>query len=309
MPNNNCSNCTNLAGCTAYCQRRAGKNIDDFMKRIDFIETDIGDMHKDQSLGNLTVFGVQVDGEGLSVTSMLTSNSDVKVSLDEKIGSFAGDSPYALIKLYYQYSGADSKECNDAVSNLRKFNSVHIVPVTFKPGTEVECKHPGFDRRGHKSATTIKAVKVSLDKDTGELVGIFLAPAQNTENGSSYIKMKLSDYGTEWTIPGLEKSLRASDIDRRLIKVDNIGLIKPIEVYCGDYLVAIDGQYMYLRKPEATYIVGHWGYSGLQLDDVAGHQLTESKACQYIVEHAKFIEKHRRFIVPYGFTKPNHIDL
>ena len=187
-------------------------------------------------------------------------------------------------------------------------NSNKTIPTPFKPGTDVEVIYTEFGGKSNKIATNANLIKWTLDK-SGVLRGIIIADVGRNEDGSSYAKLKLSEYGETWFLPNIERNLKTSDITREAIKMTDIGLILPVEVRSKDTAIAVDSQHMYINKNGMDFIIGDWTASGMKVYSEFSSKLTKDKAFKKMETYLKFIEKHRRFIIPYGLAEPNVINV
>ena len=306
-----CPNCSGLDACTKYCPIRVGENIVNFVNSIDCVETHIGEFRKGSDYGvdtAMMVSGYMLE-KGSSPIDLITSISANGVVLQGKFKDYLGMTPAQLLKEYSKYNNLSKPVQNKASESLNKFNSNRIIPTPFKPGADVEVVYITFDGKSKKVTTNANLIKWMLNRQSGELEGLIIADAGKTEDGSPYVKVKLSDYGNTWFLPNIERNLKTSEITREAIKMTNVGLILPIEVTHGATTIAVDSQHMYLNKSGIDYIIGTWSATGMVENKEFTDVLSKDKAYKRMLSYMKFIEKHRRFIIPYGLIEPNHIDI
>lgn len=305
-----CQSCCGIESCTKYCPIRVGENIVNFVNNLDCVETSIGDIrtnNRGNSNETLIVSGYMLE-KGSNPIDIITVLSNSGSVLQGKLTDYLGMSPSQLLRAYTNYKELSKVVQNKAVEDLKKFNSNKTIPTPFKPGADIEVMYTGFDGKSRKITTNANLIKWTLDKN-GVLRGIIIADVGRNEDGSSYAKLKLSEYGTTWFLPNIERNLKTSDITREAIKMTDIGLILPIEVNSGDTTIAVDSQHMYINKNGVDFIIGNWTSSGMSVYSEFSSKLAKDKAFKKMESYLKFIEKHRRFIIPYGLIAPNIINI
>jgi hypothetical protein len=230
------------------------------------------------------------------------------MAVQGKFENYMGMTPTQLLKEYTKYRGISKNSQNKAVEELNKVNSNKIVPDTIKIGSEIECKYTGGDGRQHKATAKVNMIKFSVN-ESGRLVGTIMVDAGRFESSSTKVKLKYSEYGETWTLPKLEQNLKTSDITREIIKMNDNGLIHPIEISDGKNTIAIDSQHMYLVESKNCFIVGNWESSKIKISSEYADKVENTKAYKKFKQCLTYIDRHRRFIVPYGLSSANHIDV
>ena len=129
------------------------------------------------------------------------------------------------------------------------------------------------------------------------------------ENTGRMIHIPIVNYGTKIRIPSLERTLKSSELDRELIRMAPVGFIKPIVIEDSEYILALDGKYMYRITNDTACIVGMWKNSTLVSFMNGIESLSKSKAYKKLMNGIKYIDKHRRFMVPYGLFECNKINI
>ena len=309
-----CENCIGLESCLKYCDIRVGENIVNFVNGIDSVESKIGEIHSGKDFGGFSdikatdIFmttGITLH-KNYSPTNVITKAPTNGMVVQGKLGNCDGKSPIQLLKKYTSYCKLPAHVQNKAADDLKKFNSNRVIPTPFKAGTDIEVVHKGFDGKTTKTLTTVEQIKYNINT-AGALEGMILADVGRTDTGSSYAKVKLSEYGTSWFLPNLERNLKTSEITYEAIRMNNMGLIDAIEVTDGTNTIAVDSQHMYLAKKGSITIIGDWGDSGMKENPEIMGAVTKTKAYKKMKTYMRFIEKHRRFIIPYGLSEVNKI--
>ena len=305
-----CQSCCGIESCTKYCPIRVGENIVNFVNNLDCVETSIGDIRTD-TRGNtnetLIVSGYMLE-RGSNPIDVITVLSNSGSVLQGKLTDYLGMSPSQILKAYTNYKNLSKVVQTKAVEDLKKFNSNKTIPTPFKPGADIEVIFTGMDNKSRKITTNANLIKWKLD-ESGVLRGIIIADVGRNEDGTSYAKVKISDYGKTWFLPNIERNLKTSDITREAIKMTDIGLILPVEVSSKDTTIAVDSQHMYTNKNGVDFIIGDWTSSGMEVYPEFSSKLTNDKAFKTMGSYLKFIDKHRRFIIPYGLIAPNCINV
>ena len=307
-----CSSCSGLNNCTKYCPIRVGENIVNFVNNLDCMETSIGEFREDTAgkPGNksLVVNGIMVE-KGSTPINLMIRIEYSGTAIQSKMIDFLGMTPAQCLKTYTTYCKLNDQVQRKALKDFQRFNSNKIIPTPFKPGADIEVNHIGFDGKPKTVTTNANLTKWMIDKETGRLTGVIIARVGKTEDGSDYVKPKLSEYGINWFLPNIERNLKTSEITREAVRMNDIGLILPLEVSYGDVTLAVDSQHLYLNKNGYDYIIGTWGPNGMVENKEYTSSIDSNKAYKKMKSFMKYIEKHRRFIIPYGLAVPNHIDL
>ena len=306
-----CESCTNIEGCLKYCDIQMGKSIIDFVNGIDCIETKIGDFRDPTgSLDKGTVY--QVTGielvKGAANIDIITVLPSSGLSVQNKLSDYKGQTPTQYLKKYLVHCNMSKQVKDKSSEDLRKFNTFKIIPTPFHIGTDIEVVYTGFDKKSHKTYTNANMIKWALDEN-GKLCGYIIADIGRDEVGAKYTKVKLCDYGKTWFLPNIERNFNTSELKYDAIRMTNIGLIDPIEIHNKGLVLAMDSQHIYYIDDEDILIIGEWAAEGMKLHTGVSPKITKSPAFKKLKEISKFVEKHRRFIIPYGFAKSNIIEV
>lgn len=305
-----CDNCVGLDSCVKYCDIRVGENIVNFVNGIDSVESTIGELRAGEEFDRpgetIMVIGYEL-AKGSNPMTVYGTPPKNGVVLQGKLKDYNGSNPIQMLRKYTGYCKLPNPVQSKAMDDLKKFNSNKIIPTPFKVGADIEVIHKGFDNKSHRTLSNADFIKWRLD-GSGELVGTILVHVGRTDTGSNYAKVKFSEYGINWFLPNLERNLKTSEITYEAIRMSNLGLIDPIEVTDGKTTLAVDSQHMYLVKGSTITIVGDWTPNGMKENPEFMSSIHKTKAYKKLNTCMKFIEKHRRFIVPYGLSEANKLE-
>ena len=308
-PGKICKKCIGISECNKYCPISAGKNIANFIDDIDKTDTNIGDFRKDNpnKPETFVIMGIMLEkmSSPINIMKLLPSTG---ISIKGKLSDNWSLSPTQILKTYLDYTSVPKNEQQAAIDNLKRFNSAKVIPTPVKVGTDIEVTHVGSDNKKRKTVVNVRAVEWRLDLETGNLNGLIYTDISNSNTGAK-LKLNMEDYGSSWILPNIERNLKTAEIDRAAIKMLGTGLILPIEICSSDGVIVLDGQHMYLVKSDGAYIIGTWGQSGMVENTEITNSLISNKSYRKVKSIIKFVEKHRRFIIPYGLSSTNKITI
>lgn len=306
-----CTNCTGTDKCNKYCALQAGTNLVDFINGVDIIETQIGELREDSRTKKL---GLIVSGHIIETSGAPTyvlSDLSTSIDISGKFISYKHLAPQQILRTYLDSLDISSEAKENTLKTFKLFNSNRLLPLPIKPGAECEIVYS--DNTGKKTtiSTKVSSVRWGSDKQTGKLncfihcivdKGIF-------ENNTRVVKIPIVEYGENIKLPQLERTLKSSEMDRDLIKMNSVGFIKPIVVTDDKFSLGVDNQHLYRITDTSVFIIGNWK-NGKLVDFQGGTEpIQKSKAYKKIHNGMNYIEKHKRFIVPYGLFESNIIDL
>lgn len=306
-----CVKCIGIEKCNKYCALQAGTNLVNFINGVDIIETQIGDLREDSRTKKL---GLIVSGhiiESVGAPTYILSDLSTSIDISGKFISYKDMTPLQILKSYLDSLDASTELKENTIKTFKLFNSNRLLPLPIKPGSECEVVYT--DHNGKKATTNTKVTSVrwGSDKQTGKLScyihcivdkGIF-------ESNNRTVKVPITEYGENIKLPQLERTLKSSETDRDLIKMNPVGFIKPIVVTDNKFTLALDNQHLYRITDANAFIIGNWK-NGKIVDFQGGMEpIQKSKAYKKIHNGINYVEKHKRFIVPYGLFQENTIDL
>jgi hypothetical protein len=226
-----------------------------------------------------------------------------------KFISQGDESPLSMLKAYIDSLNVDREAKEIAILTFKKVNSNKLLPVPIKTGSECEIISEDSNGKQAVSVGKVRLVKWVTDKKTGKLNCTLFCDIEKGSFDAKVAKIPIVDYGERIRLPQIEHTLKSSELDRDFIKMTPIGFIKPIEVFDGKYTVAIDGQHIYRVQEDRIFIAGSWSGNKLVLNKEMSDSLQKTKAYKKIHSVINYIERHKRFIVPYGLCEANIIDL
>ena len=307
----NCGKCNGTnSKCNKYCHLRAGINLVDFINGVDVVETAIGELREDYRTKekSLIVCGHCIETYPSPVYLLTGLNTVIDVS--GKFRSYNGMTPVQIIKEYIKTLKMSDEGIKKSIETFNKFNSNKLVPNPIKPGMECEIEHGEGENR-KISNCIVEQVCWTTNKQSKKLECTVscLVDKGMLENTGRMIHIPIVEYGTKIRIPSLERTLKSSELDRELIRMAPLGFIKPIVIEDSEYTLALDGKYMYRITNDTACIVGMWKNSTLVSFMNGIESLSKSKAYKKLMNGIKYIDKHRRFMVPYGLFECNKINI
>ena len=306
-----CSNCIGPDKCNKYCVLQIGTNLINFINGVDVVETEIGEFKTgtDRKKMEFIVSGHMVENNANPILIL----SDLTTSIDAsgKFTQCGGFSTQQILRMYLNTLKI-TKETKDNVLELfKKFNSSRLLPVPLKPGAEctITCEENGF--RVTDEPARISVVRWLPDKKTGKLECSLICSLEKKmyEPGNKSFIIPIIEYGTSIRLPQIERTLKSSEMDRELIKMTDVGFIKPITVVDSKFTLGIDGQYLYRVTDNKVFIIGVWKNGTIIEFQNGMDPIKKSDAYKKIKNGLGYIDKHRRFIVPYGLFDTNKIVL
>lgn len=308
MANTNftCAECIGLDRCNKYCAVRLGENIVKYVNNLDSIETSIGEFKTDKitKKKTLVVSGFEMENHA-SPINILTSIDNMQMSLQSKLSDFMGITPLQMVNAYTEYKQVSKAVQIKAVDDLKKFCSNKILPTPIKPGMQVEIIVDNGD--GDKRiSTTIYMIRWLIDKPTGELIGYIVANTKE-QYTEPYKTLLMRDYGKTWFLPNIERNVKSLELSREAIKISNIGIIHPIKITDDTTTIALDGINMYINYNGTNFVAGSWQNGELVENKEYVSKISSTKAYKKLKSIENYVEKHKRFIAPYGLLEPNTI--
>lgn len=307
----NCGNCVGSANCNKYCDIQIGINLVNFISGVDTCETKIGEFNKDSRTGKITYICSGHILENSSNPAYILSDLQTNIDASGKFITCGGLQPQQIMQNYLNTISAPQEAKDAALMQFNKFNTLKVLLVPFKPGIECEVT---IDSNGQakNSPAKVHSLKWQADKQSGKISCIVICSVDKStlfDNAVKLVKIPITEYGTSLRLPHVERTLKSSEIKREVIKVTDLGVIRPILVKDGKTTLAIDGSHLYKIVDTRVFIIGNW-QNGKIVDVNAGlQQVKETKAYKYIKSTLGYIEKHKRFIAPYGVFVENIIQI
>ncbi len=307
-----CTKCTGIEKCTKYCERHLGSNLVNFINGIDVIETQIGEFRTNFKTNKIEyiVSGHSIENSGSP--SYILSDLSTSIDASGKFISCGGKTPMQILKNYLDSLDIKDEVKESALATFKKFNSSKLLPIPLKPGSECQIVYEDANGKQVKAQSKIFGIKWLSEKSSGKLRCTIFCSVEKVsyfDTIDKIVKIPITDYGDKISLPQIERMLKTSEIDRSFIKMTDVGFIKPILIKDDKYTLAIDNMYLYRVVDNRTFIVGVW--SNGKIKEVQGgiEPISSSKAYKKLSNAFNYIEKHRRFIVPYGLFELNKIEV
>ena len=301
-----CKKCTGLEKCNKYCHLQMGASIVSFINGIDTVETRIGDLEKGSpNVGDsdLIISGHMVDTS--STATYILSSIKTSICASGKFTQYDGMYPGEILKRYLDSLSVDPDVKHNSILTFKKYNSNRMLPIPIKPGTECEITYDD-DGKSRTIKSKVNVVKWRTDPQTSKLICeiLFVVEKGMYETNYKSVKIPITEYGTKLKILNIERSLKSSEIDREIIKMEHCGFIKPIIVKDNKVTLALDGQRLYRILDDGKAVIAA-NFNEDKLVDFQGglDPLKKTKAYRKIRDNLDYIEKHKRFIAPYGLME------
>lgn len=305
-----CASCVGLEKCNKYCQLQAGINLVNFIKGIDIVDTKIGELREDHKTKKLAyiVSGHMVEAVG-APTYML-SDLDVAIDASGRFTSYAGMTPQQLLRAYLDSMGVSEEIKESSIKTFKEFNGNKKLPIPIKAGAECEITVKENNKTITLDCKTL-SIKWDSDKKNGKLTCYVLCEIEKhtLENNTRIVKIPVSEYGESIRLPQIERTLKSSETDREMIKMTSVGYIKPIVISDDKFVLALDGQHLYRIVDDKIFIIGNWKNGKIADFNNGTDSVIKSKAYKKLHNAASYIDRHRRFIAPYGMMEVNKIEL
>lgn len=312
----NVNNKTNMNKLIKYSDVLAGESLYKFITHIDTVKSSIGEYRKANNIGtgSLIVTGVQL--ENLDNPINLLSDTSVNLEVNGKFNNFMDKPPIQLLKMYMNtLVSLQGDSHNQAVLNkFKRIIASKDIVIPFKPGADCTFTVKKDDIEHNNITSVIKSVIWTTDKESTKLIGYITSFAVGIGAFTKTYRIPLEEYGASFKILSIERGLKKGNVNRDIIKVTRFGFISPIEIIDGNIRLVIDGSNVFIIEDNQAYLIARWrrindlGESELVETDMA-KSLEKTKAYKHLKANIEYIEKHRRFIAPYGIVDTNKINL
>lgn len=299
----NCDSCKDLGTCTKACYMHLGKAMVDFIEHIDVVETRIGETESRKAKGpvDLIVAGHQIYKD--EVPGWILKDISTILDKSDKFNMAYEMTAFQIAKKYCENTGKTTEETFEIVEKIRQINKNKLFIVPFKPNTVCSIEYDDGETVAKNTEAQISSVKWNNNAETHKFEAVLYFEVDNMPKKSQ--QYSISDYLSKFSLTQIDMHTRASKVDKKIIKVDNNGIISPIVIKYGVNQIAIDGSYVYMVKPQETYIIGVWGAGDKLLIDNS----IKNDAIDKIRNNENFIRCHKRYIAPYMLYEPNVIQL
>lgn len=293
-----------------YGVEQAGRALAQYLTHVDTVTSEIGEYREASRPGeeDLIVTGLQL--EKLNEPIHMLSTLSVSLEVNGKFKNFMDKPPIQIIKQHLGSLGDDRKEYKHALMDKFKgiaSNKYMVIP--FKPENECEVTIEDGTVIHRDIPSKIASVMWSMDRTTNMFQGKIITKLENIGKASKTYRLTLDSYGTSFKIASIERCMKSSDIDRATVSMTRFGIIKPTVISDGSISLAIDGSNLYLLMNNEVIIIGKWSDSGELQETPVALSLSKHKAYKHLKHNLSYIEKHRRFIAPYGLVESSEIQL
>lgn len=331
---NICDNCIGENACNKYCTLHAGKALVDFLSGIDITRTHIGDYESRERNGkkDLVCFGHKL----WEVEQPAHLLGDIKTVLDSepKFKGYFNLSPNGLMDAYckkHDISEEDIEQLHSMTSDMTK-NRIIALPI--KPHMEclidinksIEAKAGLLTKKktidgkqvdGEEEKAAVKETKAKTKdryetsrvnyvvwrvNSTTHKLDCTVAFRVGPKNNEKTYTFSMCDYMDAFKI-NLESV--PSAMDKKLIKMTNYGIVRPIEMTDGETTIAIDGSFVYDVQGSIIRVIGHW-VNSRELKITGGEM---SNVLKKLLDNKEVVRSHRRYIAPYILYPSNLVEV
>lgn len=298
-----------LDKCERYGSKEAGMVLAHFLSTIDTMRSDIGGYrngtrHNDKPL---LVTGMQV--KHLDSPVHILSGIDTSIEVSGKFNRYLGKTPMILLREYLATLEGKQEYVKAVTRKLKEISGNTQLIVPFKPKEQCLISLSDEYKTYKNELADLEYVMWGIDKETNRFQGKIIVKLSNSKRSGGTHKINFEQYGKAFKIQSIENSLKRSRINRESVEMTRFGYVKPLLVKDKNIELALDGVNIYLITNDGAIIVGDWN----SLGSTTGNQLVKSlekhSAYKYIQKNLEFIEKHKRFIAPFGLVETNEIQL
>ncbi|MCL4417392.1 MAG: hypothetical protein M1365_11960 [Actinobacteria bacterium] len=289
---------------TKYCIESAGEALNHFINNIDVVESDIGNYRNSSRESGINMVVISTQTLVLYFVAHLLSTLDVGLEVNSQFNEFMGKTPVQILK---GYLNKNNEGCSDTLEKLKGIISNKHVLVPFKPDTECIISIESSNIKS--KAIKISSVIWKMDRETNKFQGKILIYVKSIGKNSGVYKLPFEEYGKSFKIESIERSIKNSNIDRESVKFNRFGIINPLVINDGRNEIALDCCNLYIILNNSVNIIGKWGINGTINETDEAISLHKTKAYKYLKTNLDYIEKHKRFIAPFGLVESNKIRL
>ena len=299
-----CSNCKGLDACNKVCILHAGRALVNFITKADMIETRIGEYssRKKGDKPDLVVYGHQL--YDLKSPSWLLTDINTSLDASDKFRRLYDKTAFQIVSAYCKYVNMSSEETKEITDKIKKLNSNKLIILPFKPRTQCSIDYTVDGVTEKKKDAEIAYLKWVTNKENHKIectIGFSVASA----TGNSTVKLPITDYISKFRLSQMEMQAKNNKYDKKMISINDYGIIKPIVVKQGNASVAIDSTYVYCSVSGETSIIGYWD----EYDKLVLKPNIKSAALDKIKDNADYIKNHKRYIAPYLLYEPNIVEI
>jgi len=299
-----CKNC-DMNKCERHCIIHTGKALYDYIAGIDTVETKIGEYSHMYNKSNKELIYSGYKVFELSEPIHILSPIDTEIIVSSKFANVHDYTAFQLLKEYINYANIDKEEADYVVNKLSKLNKNKLLIIPIKPHSECRLNEDIDDVTLDKTGK-VHYIDWNTNKETHKLE-CTVAIKFGGKIADKIYKYNISDYNDKFRISSLDVKMIGSKTKNKFIKMNEYGMIHPIEVACNDFSIIIDGTYLYCKYMNRSTIIGQWGPNNSIEKKDGNTELFKSKVFDQIRKNMDYITSHLKYIAPYGIIETNKI--
>lgn len=268
-----------------YNEELAVASLAELVREAHIVDINIGELEKSENKYDLIVIG-----NDLYTSS--TGKRLKKISSSFKVAKkkYISNGFQKPLRTMLTDNGIDATEADKIVKTIDNINNNKASAVMFRAGLEMIVQ--GAEQ---KSGSHVKLTRVRVNDATGVVEMRVAIEA----DGKIVAEPLVEDYNKQFKIysnsvsKALDKNEHADDI----IKIENCGLIKTVELICDNGSYVIDNRLVIRNmEPIAKWVADRIVYvDGTRQEDKIADDIE------------KFIAMHRKYIIPFGFCETNKV--
>lgn len=295
-----CNNCEGIYKCNKMCIIHCGKALVDFISRVDVTETRIGEYESTKKGGplDLVVSGHQLyDFEN---PSWVLTGINTTLDASDKFTQAYDKNAFQIASLFCKNANMTVEETQKITNKIRDINKNKLFVLPFKTHTKCNVDIDTDEGILKKQDAQISLIKWTTNKDTHKINCKIVFELEELHKTAS---IDIKDYIDKFRLSQMDIQAKSKNHDKRLIKINDYGIFKPIYVSDGASSVAIDGTYMYYIINGETYIIGYWD----EYNKMNVITNIKTKAFNKIMDNIEDIKHHKRYMAPYLLIETNKI--
>ena len=291
--------CDELNKCNRYCPIKVGRNIWNFIKNIECVDTKIGEMTHSNRGGDGLISGHIECNKEAPIDLIFEDINGIDIS--GKFKAYNDRSAQWYIGKLLDYLGVTGENRDKLMSAVKRFNSNAKMPMMLKVGSVCNV----INKDGKKvEKCTLHMVRWAVANGNCSLQYIFTTDRKFIESGNSTIIVDSEEYQDRIFTSADNQT---SCLDKQLIKITNYGLVRPIEFSDGKVTIAIDSQNVYRIGSNGADVIGEWDGAKIKSVRSGLQAIKNSSAYEKMQKHIKYINAYRKYIIPYGIVDSNKI--
>jgi len=294
--------------CKGLCEYAVGRRLATFLNEVDTVQTSIGEIDNKYSKGTLIATGIKIYRDGTAST-VLKELKDISIPMEQRFNGYNNKNVRLILREYINASGCNNGR--ELLTKLKEIEENKLVLMPFKVRQLCDVIHirqsNNKEVNGEKveCRTEIQCVKWAID-DSGKLHCALVTTINDPDSGKKIV-LKLEDYEERFKLVNLERATVSGKTQEKIIRMTRFGFIKPIEINHKDNIIIIDNCSLYAKYKDEGDIREIANWSGNKV--VYAEKIKDTKLEQFVNANVEYINKHRRWIAPYGLHETNKIDI